>query len=479
VSSHSGRASGENPLRLEVDGLAYELDRAPMRNGKKVVVSVRLASAGDGPPLVDRADLYSFRQRHALAALVAETFARSVDVVMGHLALLLDQVERATESLRAAKPASVVLTDARRRAAEKLLDRDDVLDRAADALAAFGYVGEEANKRLVYLVATSRLIEKPLSAILRAESGSGKSDLLEKLAALLPEESVEFLSRITPHALYYAGADHLRHKVVVVDEAAGTTEADYAIRTLQTKGLLRLAVTVKGRAESFEARGPIALLSGTTLPELNPENLSRCLTLPLDESPEQTARVQEAQRRAWAGRDSARALDLDAWRDAQRILEPLEVVIPFAERLAFPARTTGDRRDNMKLLTLVAAHTLLHQRRRDRDKQGRVVAEARDYAAIYALVRPVVEASFDGLSPRATALYRALVQEKLGATPFTRREASAALGWPYMTVKRALAELATHELVKIGGPDRPLRYALLDRTLLGSGAVLTPPNALR
>jgi hypothetical protein len=442
-----------------------------------VVVRVRLASGADGAGLVDRADLYSSHQRRGLAALVAESFGRESGPVVSHLSALLDQAERAGESARA-KRAPLTLSKGRRRAAEELLASPDLLDRAAEAMTALGYVGEESNKRLVYLVATSRLLEQPLSAILRAESGSGKSDLLEKLALLLPEESVEFLSRITTQALYYAGADHLRHKVVVVDEAAGTTEADYAVRTLQTKGLLRLALPIKGKTESFEARGPIALLSGTTSCDLNPENLSRCLTLPLDESPEQTARIQEAQRRAWAGRNG-KAPDVLAWRDAQRILESLGVVIPFAERLTFPARATSDRRDNMKLGSLVQAHALLLQRQRERDRAGRVVAIPADYAAIHALVRPVVEASLDGLSPRATALYKALVEGALGAGSFTRREIKTTLGGSYMTAQRAVQELAAHELVSLASKVRPQRFALLDRSLLGSGAFLTPPEEIR
>jgi len=471
------KAGERDPLVAEADGLRYALDRPPSKGGKKIVVTVALAASGDAPPLVDRCDLYSHRSRLALATLVAETFGRETGAVMGHLALVLDQVERAHAVAK--KVETVVLTAARTEAAEKLLGAKDLLDRAANAMTERGHVGEENNKRLVYLVATSRLLAKPASTILRAESAAGKSELLDRVTELLPEESVEFLSRITPHALYYAGADHLRHKAVIVDEACGASEADHAIRTLQTKGLLRLALPVKGKTESFTARGPIALLSGTTSPDLNVENLSRCLALPLDESAEQTARVQAAQRRACTGKGGAE-VDVTPWQDAQRLLEALDVVIPFAERLSFPARTTSDRRDNQKLLTLVMAHALLFQRQRDRDNAGRLLATVADYAAVFALVRPVVESVLDGLSTRATTLYRTLVEEKLGEAPFTRREVASALGWPYMTATRAVHELLAHELLRVEpGAEKPMRYRVLDRSVLGSAASLTPPQALR
>src|SRR5262245_10640791 len=88
----------ENPLVLEISGLRYELDHAPSRKtGKKVVATVRLAATTAGPPLVDRLDLYSFRSRFAFATLVAESFGKAQEDVLGHLAVLLDQIERSHE----------------------------------------------------------------------------------------------------------------------------------------------------------------------------------------------------------------------------------------------------------------------------------------------------------------------------------------------------------------------------------------------
>jgi hypothetical protein len=466
-------AEGESPLGLTVEGLRYDLDRPPGRNGKKIVLSVRYESDQDGAGFFDRIDLYTFRSRHGFAQNVADLFGKTSDVILGHLALLLDQIERA--SLTEKRPKPVVLSQARERAAEALLLEKNLLDRAAAALEALGYVGEDENKRLAYLVATSRLLTKPLSAILFAESGTGKSELLDRLAELFPPESVEFLSRLTPHALYYAGADHLRNKLVIVDEQAGATDADYAIRTLQTKGFLRLALAVKGKTESFEARGPIALLSGTTREDLNPENLSRCLELKLDDSPEQTRRVQDAQRRAWAGEAKKKKIDVEVWQDAQRLLEVTDVVIPFATRLAYPARTTTDRRNNQKLLTLVAAHALLHQKQRKKDEEGRVVATAADYAAIHALLSPAVEGELEGLSPRAARLYRALAEKDEAVS---RREAAKLLGWGYNTAKRALHELQAHELVRETSREMPRLYQLVPDSGLAKGARLTNPKKL-
>jgi hypothetical protein len=53
-------------------------------------------------------------------------------------------------------------------------------------------------------------------------------------------------------------------------------------------------------------------------------------------------------------------------QNAQRVLEPLPVTIPWAERLKFRHDQTRMRRDHAKYLALIAAITLLHQHQRPR-----------------------------------------------------------------------------------------------------------------
>jgi len=467
------RHDGGGP-RFEVDGLAYALDAPPRRHGRRSVISVRRAGS-DAPPLVDRVDMFAFRSRRKLARLVADVLGRDADVVLGHLAVVLDAVERADAEAAEAGPRPEELTPERRAAAEDLLAQPDLLDRAAAAMEAAGHVGEDAVKRLAYLAATSRLMAHPLSVLLLAPSGTGKSAVLDAVAALMPSEQVVPLVRLTEHSLYYMGPDALRHKLVVVDEYEGAGAADHPLRVLQSKGELRMSSTVKGRAQEFVVRGPVAVVSGTTATNLDVQNTSRCLVLALDDSPEQTARVQAAQARAWSGH-TFRTTDLQVWADAQRLLEPAEVAIPFAERLAFSARTTADRRAPGQILGLVGAHALLRQRRRERDAHGLIVATPEDYAFVHDLLQPAIEQDLDGLPPRAARAYRVLAE---AGEPRTRREVAAALGWHYMTASRGLDDLVAHELARVVDAGPPRRYRPLEPGVLGGGATLTPPDEVR
>ena len=452
-------------VRLDLDGLVYSLTPDDRR---KVVLDVRLEEHPEALPHTDRVDLVAQKVRQRVAGEVADQFGRKRAEVLGHLAVLLDAAERAAQ---APAEQDEELTDDRRQAARELLNRPSLLDDAGAVMEDLGHVGEERTKRLAYLVATSRLLFSPLSAIFTAPSGCGKSQLLDAIQALTPRESVTFLSRLTGQALFYAGSDALKHKLMLIDEQAGASEADYSIRTLQSKGFLTMQAPGKG---TVRVEGPIALLSGTTSSDLNPENLSRCLELALDASPKQTRRIQEAQRRGWAGKRRAE-VPLQLWQDAQRLLEPRPVLIPYAEQLTFPARTTHDRRGNQKLLGLIASHALLYQHQRKRGPGGEVVATASDYGAVHALIQPLLALALDGLSPRAAEVYRHLSQESRA----TRREVADALGRSYNTVKRALAELAEQELVVVADAGPPVAYRVLDASVLGTAGELLSPEELR
>lgn len=455
-----------------IDGLTYSLDAPPRRHGRKSVVTVHGAQPDTTPALVDRCDLFSFRARRGLAQLVADRFGRSVDDVLGHLAVVLDASERAQQEIPA--PA-IVLSPGRRAAAEKLLSRPDLLDRAADDMDRLGFVGEEPIKRLAYLVATSRLVPRPLSALLLAPSGTGKSSILDAILALMPSEHVVSVARLTAQSLFYMGPDALRHRLVVVDEWEGQADADHAIRVLQTRGELTLTTTIKGKAESLTVWGPVAVMSGTVRVDLDTQNTSRCLELPLDDSPDQTRRVQQAQARAWAG-DGQHDVDVTLWQDAQRLLDALPVVIPYAQKLRFPARTTADRRASAKLMGLVGAHALLLQHQRDRDGLGRVVATIEDYATVHRLILPLTVQGLDDLSPRAARVYRRLLDRTAG--PVTRRQVATDVGVSYNGAKRGLDELLAQEVVAVVEPGPPTTYRLIDRSIIGSGVDLLDPADL-
>ena len=61
-----------------------------------------------------------------------------------------------------------------------------ILDRFAEDLHKAGLVGEERAAKLLYLVLTSRVLDRPISAVVKAPSAAGKSYLVDTVLRFFP-----------------------------------------------------------------------------------------------------------------------------------------------------------------------------------------------------------------------------------------------------------------------------------------------------
>ncbi|RQY07251.1 DNA primase, partial [Burkholderia stagnalis] len=109
--------------------------------------------------------------------------------------------------------------------------------------------------------------------------------------------------------------------------------------------------------QPYRVEGPVSIMLTTTAIEIDEELLNRCLILTVDEGREQTEAIHRLQRtkRTLAGlklkQDKQRILALH--RNAQRLLQPVAVVNPYADQLTFLSDRTRTRRDHEKYLTLI------------------------------------------------------------------------------------------------------------------------------
>jgi hypothetical protein len=133
--------------------------------------------------------------------------------------------------------------------------------------------------------------------------------------------------------------------------------------------------------------------------------------LSIDEGREQTKAIHRLQR-------EKRTLDgllararknelLTVHRNAQRLLRPLGVLNPYANRLTFPDTTTRLRRDHEKYLTLIDTIALLHQFQREVKALGNgektveyVEVMLDDIALANSLAHEVLGRSLDELPPQ-------------------------------------------------------------------------------
>ncbi len=108
--------------------------------------------------------------------------------------------------------------------------------------------------------------------------------------------------------------------------------------------------------------------------------MSRCFLVSVDESPEQTQRIIEYQNSKASGqidRDEEKRLT-SLLRNCIRILEPLQVINPYAGQITLPEEAHKIRRLNDLYQSFVRQVTLINQYKRKKDDKGRLIAEKED-----------------------------------------------------------------------------------------------------
>jgi DNA primase catalytic core len=458
----------------------------------KVAVRLRCGEAFH----LDSFDMAQDGQRRRFIERAAEETGLEKDLIkrdIGRLLLALeaaqaDRIHAALEPTHAARPQELSAED--QAEALAFLKSPDLVERIGAAFDACGLVGEDANRLAAYLACTSRKLDKPLAVIIQSTSAAGKSTLMDAVLSMFPEEERVKYSAMTGQSLYYLGETNLKHKILAIVEEEGAEKASYALKLLQSEGELTIASTGKdpqtGRMETqeYHVEGPVMIFLTTTAVEIDEELLNRCLILTVDESREQTERIHALQRKArtlegLVAREEKKDL-LRVLRNAQRLLQPLAVVNPFADELTFTADRTRTRRDHEKYLTLIDSIALLHQHQRTteaRDVSGRAVPYVRatldDIALANRLAPELLGRSLDELPPQTRRVYeviKATVRERCdgekieqGVAFFSRREIRAKLGWGITQIRAHLERLRELEYIeaRYGRLGSAYQYELL------------------
>ena len=444
---------------------------------------------------VDSFDLYNAKARAAFVKLAGLELGESEDVLkhdLGRVLLKLEEVQ--TEALKAAMTKDDKrprLSETEEAEALALLKAPDLLDRILADFAACGVVGEETNKLVGYLAAVSRQLDRPLAVIIQSSSAAGKSSLMDAVLALMPEEACVRYSAMTGQSLFYMGETNLKHKILAIAEEEGVAQAGYALKLLQSDGQVTIASTGKDPTSGllvtheYRVEGPVMLFLTTTAIDIDDELLNRCLVLTVNESREQTRAIHvlQRQRQTLEGllADESRDDIVRLHRNAQRLLQPLAVVNPYADRLTFLDDKTRTRRDHMKYLSLIRAITLLHQYQREikavqhKGKTVRYIeVTPADIATANRLAHEVLGRTLDELPPQTRTLLTALhawVRDECARQAikrcdfrFSRRQVRDLTGWGDTQLKVHLGRLAeleyvlTHRVLRGGGNEYELIY---------------------
>ncbi len=454
----------------------------------------RPAFDGVGESLhVDTFDLYQQRPRGAFIKQAAVELGVKEDVIktdLGKILLKLEALQvQHIEAQQAPKETTVTLNDAETKAALDLLKSPDLLARIQNDFSRCGVVGEASNTLVGYLAVISRKLDRPLAITIQSTTAAGKSSLMDAVLAFVPEENRLKYSAMTGQSLFYLGETDLQHKVLAIVEEEGASNATYALKLLQSEGELTIASTGKDpvtgelKTQDYQVKGPVMILLTTTAIDLDEELLNRCIVLSIDEGREQTQAIHEIQRnkRTLAGllATADKQAILSLHQNAQRLLQPLAVVNPYAQHLSFMDDRTRTRRDHEKYLTLIDSLTLLHQHQRPLkaiNRQGQplryVEVTLDDIATANRLAHEVLGRTLDELPPQTRKLLGRIVDMvsergqalamKRADVRFSRRDIRTHTGWSDGQLKihcRRLTELE-YLLIHRGGRGQCIEYEL-------------------
>lgn len=431
-------------------------------------------------------DLYSSRSRHWFAKLCADLLQEPGALIKEDLSKLLQLVEEWKPEKKEEQQTEISKQD--KKQALSFLESEDIFSELLTDFDTLGVTGEEINKLVGYLAATSRKLADPLSALIQSRSAAGKSTLQDAILSLIPDEDYIKYTRVTDQALFYKDEDSLINKILAIEEAEGMGGAAYSIRNIQSAKKITVAATGKDqngrmRTEEYTVKGPVCVMITTTATEIDQETASRFIFLTIDESSSMTQAIHQMQREAETLEGLVREKKQEAitkkHHAAQRLLKNLAVVNPFAKYLSYPNHSIGARRDHKKYLGLIRAVAFLQQYQREVktvEVEGRPVeyieVTLSDIETANRLANAVLGQSMDELAkPSRTLLssiYKMVKEQteenniQVDEVFFTRRMIREYTNWTDWQVKNHIKQLEELEylVARVGAKGKEYSYVL-------------------
>jgi DNA primase catalytic core len=484
----------EHEIKIQLETRLYRI-RGLQKNLSYEQLKINLLVSISEHVYVDQLDLYNARQRQAFIKQASVELGVDVEIVktdLGKLLLKLEAMQEANikKELSPKQDKTKSLSSEAYQSALELLKDKNLLQRILDDFNRCGVVGEETNILVGYLSCVSRKLNKPLAIMVQSSSAAGKSSLMDAVLAMMPEEDKTQYSAMTGQSLFYMGETDLKNKILAIAEEEGASNASYALKLLQSEGEVTIASTSKDEAtgnmvtKSYKVEGPVMLFLTTTAIDIDEELLNRCLVLTVNESAAQTHAIHEIQREQQTLNgllaDNDRRHLTELHQNAQRLLQPLRVVNPYAKQLTFLSDKTRTRRDHMKYLQLINSIALLHQYQREIKTithRGALLKYIEvtldDIKTANKLAHNVLGRSLDELPPQTRKLLEHihnLVDKtchdsrlKKNDVRFTRKDIRHFIGWTDFQVKTHIRKLEDMEYVLVhrGSRGQSFIYELL------------------
>lgn len=313
------------------------------------------------------------------------------------------------------------------------LKQDNLLDHINDLLGQTGIVGEEGNRLLQLVTATTYKMNYNLHILYQGSSGSGKTHTIKQIASLMPPQDVIYLTRVTDSSLYnYKGGEFMLKLVVFEDMDGLKEDALLAVREMISNKKLSSSTSVKDKrgnpdGKIKEVEVSFASLSATTKGELYEDNMSRIIVLSVDESKEQTKRIIDYKNRLYQGQiDKNRQEKIKQFfRECMALLHVYEVINPYAALVELPGNVHKPTRMHDLVMGVINQIVILNQYQRQKTKDNELIATKQDVRNGLLLMKNSILLKMDELEGKIRTFYEALkkyVENKARQTAKKREE---------------------------------------------------------
>ena len=235
-----------------------------------------------------------------------------------------------------------------------------------------GMIGQQDNATLLFFIFLTRFFKNPLHAIVMGSSGSGKTHLLQGVAGAVPKQHINVTTSLSENTLYYTPKDFLKNKILLQEDLDGAYNALLPLRELMSnQEISRFSTKTNSRTGDskqvyLHVEGPVCVAGATTKDKVYEDNANRSFLIQIEESPKHEAQVMEHQGKVAAGLIDFKKYEqnISLLKACQLLIEPMEVLIPFAPKLELPPHVFKKMRTKNHYLTLIKSITLWNQKQR-------------------------------------------------------------------------------------------------------------------
>jgi DNA primase len=464
----------ENPERIifETETLHITIwGGIEKENLSRLRISVHVRSKSDKYKTYrDDCNLYSHPQVKKLVQSISESLELSSPHVSQTVTELTEKLEayrlaERNSQLIALRPKLYEMNQQEQKQAQALLRGKDLVKHTLKLISQSGLIGEQKNGLLLFFLYLSRITDEPLHAIIFGKSGSGKTYLQTRVSECLPEEAVRTVTSLSENTLYYSPKDFWRHKVLLIEDLEGVYNAFLPLREFMSKQSISKLTTDKDAKGNnvqkvLTVEGPICVSGATTKESIYEDNANRSFLIHIDESAQHTDEVMEFQRKQKAGliNEQSQTESRQLLQNAQRLLQNIKVINPYALELRIPDLVFKKLRTNMHYLRLIEIVTLYHQQQRevktDSTGQRYIETDLSDIACANWLVKETLLRKSDELSGEQREFFESIKSKSDKENSFFAKDLRRTLRMHPMKLARYLVQLETRGYIKRTGGNR-------------------------